>query len=493
MFRFPDFTDAIQDFLQCELAISPWLVSPEMTERFDADLFHLIDYTAKDLERLYWSPEVAQQIFGNHPFPERIARTTIYETIASTAVQYALLKRGEFFVDEGLLDLAIHQTEAFIATRGIDALVGIYSIITSYENHEALTYYGQIPERIFNSGEWHRPWVDYSLSDELMLGAVIGSLRLVIRDRQRMVELTDCGRQFFAINKETLKKSGYLEYRKNMLQIAHLNHMEDFEELESILIPQSFSVRREFLDWINIAKGTHVLEVGCGSGTFIFSTGLAEKIGETGHITGIDPATGMLAHAELTRRLYGIDWISFQRASAEQIPFPDGSFDATIGVGFLQFSDLQQAVKEMARVTKMGGFIASLHALEPNELPDFYRQWFQPIIDLELTLAPHEIKAFPQHNQVSTVFYESGLEPVDIKRIVIHLDFSDPDRATEFFIYGLGIFQEILTHIPWQARLDLVAQLKRNGETVKAHHGTASLRFPITIQMVKSIKRARNS
>lgn len=322
-----------------------------------------------------------------------------------------------------------------------------------------------------------------------MLGAVTGSLRLVIKERQRMVEQTENGRRFLSVNKYTLQKSGYLDYRKNMLQIAHLHHMQDFDDLEALLIPQSATVRREFLHWLGITRGMQVLEAGCGSGTFLFSTGLAEQVGRSGHVVGIDPATGMLAHAELTRRLYGIDWVSFKRAEVENIPFADQSFDAVVGVAFLQFSDLHRAVNEMARITKNGGFVASLHPLEPDDLPDFYQQWFQPILDLEAKFAPFGIKAFPKGEEVANAFSKASLSSIETKNIPIHLDFHDPDKATEFFIYGLGIFQELLAQVPWQARLDLIHELKKRGEAIKARYHSNELIFPITVQMVKGFRK----
>lgn len=489
MFRFPDLKEAIQDFLSCQLAISPWLVSPETTERFDADLFHLINNTAKEFERLYWSYGSAKFIVGNFPLPERIVRTAIYETIASTAIQNALLLRGEFFVDETLILQAIHTTETFIVTRGIETLVGIFALVTSYENHLALRYYGQIPERVFNNGEWHRPWIDYSLSDELMLGAVIGSIRIQINNGIRMVELTECGIELLQINTEVLKLSGYVDHRKNMLQIAFLNHLEDYEELELSLIPQATHIRRDFLEWITISNGIQVLEVGCGTGTFLFSTGLAQKIGARGHVTGIDPATGMLAHAELTRRLYGIEWVDFQRADVEHIPFSEEYFDACVGVGFLQYSDLPRALSEMCRVTKPGGFIASLHPLEPEHLPDFYKTWFEPVLDLDLKLESFGIHAFPQSNEVEATLTQLGNTQIETKEISIYLDFRNPEMATEFFIYGLGVFQDLLAQVPWQARLDLIEELKQNGRSVLEQYGSEALIFPIKLQMVKAVKK----
>ncbi|MFP3946553.1 MAG: class I SAM-dependent methyltransferase [Archaeoglobaceae archaeon] len=83
------------------------------------------------------------------------------------------------------------------------------------------------------------------------------------------------------------------------------------------------------------------LEVGTGSGRFASAFGL----------TGIDPAKSMVKIA----RDRGVDVLV---ATAERIPFKDGSFDVVLMVTTLCFlQEPLQALKEVERVLKSGGSI----------------------------------------------------------------------------------------------------------------------------------------
>jgi SAM-dependent methyltransferase len=93
------------------------------------------------------------------------------------------------------------------------------------------------------------------------------------------------------------------------------------------------------------------LDVGCGTGV------LAHRLSERGfEMTGIDPSQGMLdVMAESAPE------VTARRASGEDLPFEDDSFDLTLTVAALHHVTEPAAVRatltEMARVTRPGGRI----------------------------------------------------------------------------------------------------------------------------------------
>ena len=91
-------------------------------------------------------------------------------------------------------------------------------------------------------------------------------------------------------------------------------------------------------------KGKKVLDVGCGTGNFV------RKLDALGYdVIGIEPDRAMRAKA-IEKGLRCIE------GRAEDIPFPDGSFDAVLSVTSLEFfEDKEKAVLEMIRVLKPGG------------------------------------------------------------------------------------------------------------------------------------------
>ena len=93
-------------------------------------------------------------------------------------------------------------------------------------------------------------------------------------------------------------------------------------------------------------EATHsLLDVGCGTGQF------SQRFSEIGlQVTGVDHNLDMLDYAR------SIDQkINYIQASAEKLPFKDGTFDYCSAVTSLCFiQDPQQALQEMWRVSKKG-------------------------------------------------------------------------------------------------------------------------------------------
>jgi SAM-dependent methyltransferase len=103
------------------------------------------------------------------------------------------------------------------------------------------------------------------------------------------------------------------------------------------------------LDAAGVAAGMHVLDVGTGPGY------AARRAAERGAVaTGVDIAEAMVALARSRN-----EGIRFLRADAEELPFPDCSFDALVGnlvVNHLPRPD--GAVREFARVLRREGAFA---------------------------------------------------------------------------------------------------------------------------------------
>ncbi|MCB0792973.1 MAG: methyltransferase domain-containing protein [Flavobacteriales bacterium] len=112
-------------------------------------------------------------------------------------------------------------------------------------------------------------------------------------------------------------------------------------------------------------KGTQrILDVAAGTG----EPGLriAERIPE-GTVVITDLSDGMLQVAVEKAASAGLGNVEFREADANALPFPDDSFDAvSCRLGFMFFPDMAQAAREMARVLKPGGRIATVVWAEPE-------------------------------------------------------------------------------------------------------------------------------
>jgi ubiquinone/menaquinone biosynthesis C-methylase UbiE len=93
-------------------------------------------------------------------------------------------------------------------------------------------------------------------------------------------------------------------------------------------------------------RGAEVLEVGCGTGLIL---GRAARF--AGSAWGLDLSAGMLAKA----RGRGLNVV---QGSATDLPFADERFDVTYSFKVLAHVErIQEALGEMARVTRSGGYL----------------------------------------------------------------------------------------------------------------------------------------
>jgi arsenite methyltransferase len=105
-----------------------------------------------------------------------------------------------------------------------------------------------------------------------------------------------------------------------------------------------------------LEPGERVLDVGSGAGTD--SLVAAQMVGPEGHVTGIDMTPEMLAKARTGARELGAENVEFLEGEAEELPFPDASFDVVISNGVIDLVPDKNAVfSEIHRVLRPGGRI----------------------------------------------------------------------------------------------------------------------------------------
>ena len=99
-----------------------------------------------------------------------------------------------------------------------------------------------------------------------------------------------------------------------------------------------------------------VLDVGSGPGHLLVE--LARRRPDI-HLVGIDPSEDMVGHAMKRAAEADLsDRVDARVASAEKLPFRDGSFDAVVStLSAHHWSDVAAAVSEQARVLRPGGIV----------------------------------------------------------------------------------------------------------------------------------------
>ena len=125
------------------------------------------------------------------------------------------------------------------------------------------------------------------------------------------------------------------------------------EVYEAFFVPAIFQAwTRRVADAAMVSSGQNALDVGCGTG--VLTREVAQRVGDSGSVVGLDINAGMLDVAK--RKVPTIKW---RQGQAENLPFESNSFDAVVcQFGLMFFEDQQAAIAEMLRVLKPGGHMA---------------------------------------------------------------------------------------------------------------------------------------
>ena len=187
------------------------------------------------------------------------------------------------------------------------------------------------------------------------------------------------------------------------------------------------------LEEAEIREGQSVLDVAGGPGEP--SLTIAETVGPTGLVTCTDAVAEMVetARAEAQRR--GIENVRFQQCSADDLPFPDNSFDAVVSrLGVMLFPDPSAAVREMLRVTKPGGRLAFVVRHKSDLNPFSYV--VTNVMDQHIKSQAVELDApgafrFAEPGKLASVIREAGA--VDVKDAVLKFEIAAPVSPQEFW------------------------------------------------------------
>jgi ubiquinone/menaquinone biosynthesis C-methylase UbiE len=149
-------------------------------------------------------------------------------------------------------------------------------------------------------------------------------------------------------------------------------------------------LRTMIADELQLRRGDRVLDVGCGPGRLAMV--FAERVAPDGSVDGIDASPQMINRAITQARKRGVS-ANFRLAYAQQLPFPDATFDAlscTLALHHVAEDDHLTAVKEMYRVLKPGGriLIAEFHKSRwhPHPGPKWLRHSTEDMLDKALDL-----------------------------------------------------------------------------------------------------------
>lgn len=122
-----------------------------------------------------------------------------------------------------------------------------------------------------------------------------------------------------------------------------------------------------------LQPGQSVLDLGSGGGLDCFLA--AKKVGESGHVIGVDMTPEMLEKARASAKRIGVTNVEFRHGFLENLPVDNNSIDVTISNCVINLSpDKDKVFSEVFRVLKPGGKLAVSDIVTDGPLPDAIKQ-----------------------------------------------------------------------------------------------------------------------
>jgi ubiquinone/menaquinone biosynthesis C-methylase UbiE len=188
------------------------------------------------------------------------------------------------------------------------------------------------------------------------------------------------------------------------------------------------------LSFTRVTPGMRALDVGCGPGAL--TAALAERLGAD-HVSAVDPSEPF---AEACRaRVPEADVVV---AKAEQLPFPDSTFDAALAQLVVNFMhDPEAGVREMARVTRPGGVVAACvwdYAGEMNLLRTFWDAAREVEPERAALVDEGTVMKWCGEGELAALWRQAGLHDVRFGPLVVGAAYEDFEDLWSPLPMGVG-------------------------------------------------------
>jgi SAM-dependent methyltransferase len=261
-----------------------------------------------------------------------------------------------------------------------------------------------------------------------------------------------------------------------------------WEKWDSVIMDQLRPVGAAIIEGLDLAEDHQHLDIASGTGEPGLS--IARFLPE-GRVVLTDLVAEMLDVATRRARAQGIANIETKVCSADDLPFPDATFDSvSVRFGYMFFPDLAKATAEFARVLKPGGRLCSSVWIKPEENP-----WTSIAMEAIATEAavppsdpdgPNMFRCAPA-GYVSALYEGAGLRDVREWDVGVELVTRSPEEYWQVISEHVSLVIRTLQQVDEPAREQIRAHAIAK---VSAYQTDGTVRVPGLARCIVGTKRA---
>ncbi len=218
----------------------------------------------------------------------------------------------------------------------------------------------------------------------------------------------------------------------------------------------SRELARVFVTWLDVPRGRHWLEVGCGTGAL---TSKILEIGDPASVVATDSSEQFVAH---TRAALDDHRVELLTASADELPTRADGYDVVISSLVLNFIPEPVAALRAMRSLAADRAVVAACVWDYAGGMEFLRRFWDAAVELDPAARQYdEGERFPicSPSGLEAAFREAGFSRIGVEAIEVTTRFQDFDDYWSPFVGGPGPAPGYLSSLSARRQEELASRL----------------------------------